>query len=99
MEVMIDHAVSKRCWNPYESYGEICVGCGCCSKDKAKRYKARYELCQRRIDDLVSFDGWFDEPELRELQERNIATDLKHFRQRMAYYRKKLEGIRDEDQR
>ena len=93
MELMIDYAVSNRCWNPYESYGEICVGCGCCSKDKVTRYKARYELCRRIIEDLVSFDGWFDEPELRDLQERNIATDLKHFRRCMAYYKKRLEEL------
>lgn len=94
MEVMIDYAVSKHCWNPYESHGEICVSCGCCSKDKATRYKARYELCKRLIEDLVSFDGWFDEPELRDLQKRNIKTDLRHFRRRMAYYKKRLEELK-----
>ena len=94
MQIMIDRPALDNCWNPYESHGEICVGCGCCSKDKATRYKARYELCQRRIEDLVSFDGWFDEPELRDLQEQNIATSLKHFRRLMAYYKKRLKELR-----
>ena len=94
MQIMIDRPALDNCWNPYDSYGEICVGCGCCSKDKTTRYKARYELCRRIIEDPVSFDGWFDEPELRDLQERNIATDLKHFRRRMAYYKKRLKELR-----
>lgn len=89
-QAMVDYATSVDCWNPHESYGEICVGCGCCSKDKTTRYKARYELCQRMIEELVSFDGWFDDPEVRALQEQNIKTDLKYFRGRMRYYKKMM---------
>lgn len=49
--MIIDEAVNNNCWNPYESYWKICVGCGCCSKDKKERYKARYELCKRIIEE------------------------------------------------
>lgn len=93
MQAMVDFAVNDNCWNHYESYWEICIGCGCCSKDKATRYKARYEVCQNMIQDQLSFNGWYDEPELRALQEKNIKLNLKHFRRLSRYYKKKLEEL------
>ena len=34
MSVMyVDAPVRGNCWNLRDSYGEICVGCGCCSKE------------------------------------------------------------------
>ena len=93
MQAIIDYATNNNCWNPYDSYGEICVGCGCCNKDKATRYKARYKLCQRMIEEQLSFDGWYEEPEIRALQQENIKLNLKHFRRLSRYYKKKLEEI------
>ena len=93
--VYADYATNDNCWNPYDSYGEICVGCGCCSKDKATRYKARYKLCQRMIEKQLSFDGWCEEPEIRALQQENIKLNLKYFRRLSRYYKKKLEGLKN----
>lgn len=96
MQGIVDFAVNDNCWNFYESYGEICIRCGCCSKDKATRYKARYELCRRMIEDQLSFDGWFEEPELRALQEENTKLNLKYFERLSRYYKKRLEGLERE---
>lgn len=90
MQIMVDRPALDNCWNTYDSYGEICVGCGCCSKDKATRYKARYEVCQRRISEMENFNLWFDDIETRALQKKNIKYNLKYFKSRLRYYGKKL---------
>ena len=89
-KMKIDYAINDKCWNMYDSYGEICVGCGCCSKDKAVRQKARYEFCKRRIEDAESFDDWFDDDRLRAIQEKNVKSTLKYYRRLLRYYQKKV---------
>ena len=95
MDFHIDAQVSSKCWNLYDSYGEICVHCGCCSKDPLTRYNARIEVLLRRIEHCVTFDGWSADSTLRAIQETNIAHDLKACRRMLRYYKKKL----DEEER
>lgn len=95
MDIIIDRPVAEKCWNLYDSYGEICVGCGCCSKDPLTRVKARIDVLTNRIGYYETFDSWFADQNLRELQERNIAKDLKALKRQLLYYRgrlKELEG-------
>ena len=86
----IDMGVSKNCWNLYDSFGEICVHCGCCIKDKSTRYKARYKLCKRKIEELEQFYAWSDDPDVRATQEKNIKSNLRYFKSRMRYYMKRI---------
>lgn len=95
MDFYIDAQVSSKCWNFYDSYGEICVQCGCCSKDPLTRYSARIEVILRRIEHCVTFDEWIADSSLRAIQETNIARDLKTYRRKLQYYKKKL----DEEER
>lgn len=94
MTTIIDTPVTDKCWNLYDSYGEICVHCGCCSKDPLTRANARYELCLEQIAHFNAFDGWDEDPEIRALQERNIKHDLKYFNERLRYYKKRLEEVK-----
>lgn len=87
---MIGHIavqVTDRCWNLIDSYGEICIHCGCCSKDKKTRYASRIAVLERRIDEQEHFDRWSNDPEMKALQERNIRSNLKHFRWKLRYYK------------
>lgn len=93
MAIFIDCAVKDKCYNPFESYGELCVGCGCCSKDREKRTRARMELYQRLLDKWLHFDGWDDDPDMRALQEKNVKFNIKWCKRRLAYYRGKLAGM------
>ena len=86
----IDTAVIDRCWNLIDSYGEICVHCGCCSPDKQKRYASRIAVLERWIEKQEKFGGWDDDPEMKALQERNIRSNLKHFRRMLRYYKGKM---------
>lgn len=90
MPPIFDYKALDNCWNPYDSYGEICVGCVCCSKDKATRYKARIKVCKRRISDLENFSLWDDDIVGRAVQMKNIKDSLRYFKSRLRYYEKKL---------
>lgn len=91
-------SVSKRCRNPYESYGEICVGCGCCSSNKLRAARAQMALYMRLLEEKRRFDGWFyDDPQILELQRKNNAESIKYFEDEIAKYRKIVEELEAAD--
>ena len=83
-------SVQKNCWNLRDSYGEICVGCGCCSKYKKERHKNRLEALKRWNEENDRFDGWCDDPEIRKLQEKNTKANRKYFARMIRYYERKV---------
>lgn len=93
MNVIIDTSASDSCWNLYESHGEICVHCGCCSKDPVVRTKARIDVLQRHIEHFESFDEWSDDLLIRATQKMNIEKDLRSFRRQLRYYQKRLREL------
>lgn len=93
MTAFIDFQVQDKCWNLLDSYGEICVGCGCCSEDKLTRYKARIKTLEAWLEDRYNFDMWDDENGLRELQEKNIKSDVRSFKRMLRYYKGKLKEM------
>lgn len=90
MDFHIDAQVSSKCWNLYDSYGEICVHCGCCSKDPVVRTKARIDVLQRHIEHFESFDGWSEDLLEKATQKINIENNLKQYRRQLRYYQKRL---------
>ena len=91
MMIHISRGVRKNCWNLYDSYGEICVGCGCCSPRPLERAEARLSFCERRLEELKSFDGWIEGME--ELQKSNINSDIKYFKREIRYYKKRVDKL------
>jgi len=91
MSVMyVDETIRDNCWNLLDSYGEICVGCGCCSKDKKVRHKARLETVKRWKEENDKFCGWDDDPEVRKIQEKNVKANKQYFARRIRYYERKV---------
>ena len=91
MSVMyVDRPIRGNCWNLRDSYGEICVGCGCCSKDKKERHKARLETVKQWNEENDRFDRWSDDPDIRKLQEKNVKANRKYFARRIRYYERKV---------
>lgn len=86
----ISFSIQDNCYNIWETYGGICVWCGCCTKDRIKRTKSRLKLFERMLDESLNFNQWDDDPELRAIQGKNVASDIKWARRRVAYYRKRL---------
>lgn len=96
-DIHVDFACSEKCRNPFESYGMICVGCGCCSEDKLTAAKALLALHERLLDEAENFDGWFhDDPELMEIQKKNVAANIEWSEEKIAEYRKIIEELEEE---
>jgi len=91
--IHIDFAVKGNCWNLEASCYGNCYGCGCCVKDKRQRYENRIRYLNGMIEEQEHFDGWFDEPEIRALQERNVKANIRWFKRKLRYYEKKLKGM------
>jgi len=91
MSVMyVDESVRDNCWNLLDSYGEICVHCGCCSKDKKERHKARLETAKRWKEENDGFCGWDDDPDVRESQEEVVRENRQYCMRRIRYYERKV---------
>lgn len=87
-------SVKKNCWNMMDSYGEICVHCGCCSTDKKTRYEARLEHCKRWLKEREEFDDWaYEYPDLMETQKKNVASDIAYYKRRIRYYDDKMKKL------
>ena len=91
MIVCIDEQVQDKCWNLYDSYGEICVHCGCCAKDKATRYKARVDAIKGWIWEQES---WYKPDETwEEYQRKNRREKMRHWKRLLRYYESGLSGL------
>lgn len=93
--MIVDIEVSNNCWNFNDSYGMICVRCGCCSKDKAIRYKARIKCLEAWLDERKNFNRWAEDEYVRRIQEENIKSDYECYRGRLYYYKKKLKEVEE----
>ena len=96
-DLHVCYSVKDNCYNWYDSYGMICVHCGCCSKDPLKRATARLKLCKEQLEKEYNFDMWDDNPTGRAIQEMNIKLNIQYFKRRIRYYEarvKKLKGIK-----
>ena len=91
MIVCIDEQVKDKCWNLYDSYGEICVHCGCCARDKATRYKARVDAIKGWIWEQ---ENWYKPDETwEEYQHKNRRKKLRHWKRLLRYYENGLNGL------
>ena len=90
----IDFQVKPNCWNLEDSYGEICVCCGCCSEDKKTRYEARLNHCKAWLEERKNFSDWaYEYPDLMKVQKENIASDIKYYKRRIRYYETQLKKL------
>ena len=72
----IDIAANKKCYALAWSYGEICVGCGCCSANIEMRTKARIKYHEDLLRDCRSF---------------NLAEDIRYHEERLNELRRELD--------
>ena len=78
--------VKDNCYARLWSYGEICVRCGCCSKDVAERRKARLGYWGWWLGESLLFDQWADDAQIKAIQERNNKDNIRHARRMVRYY-------------
>ena len=91
----IDVAAKKPCYATIWSYGEICVGCGCCSNDPMTRTQARIAYHKELLYNDKHFDNWFpDDPELYELQKKNVAANIEWNNAKLKELRAELRKLK-----
>lgn len=94
----ISYSVADNCQNLYDSYGEICVHCNCCGRfDPKTKLQCQLDLNKRMLEEAREFDCWADDPELRALQRRNIASDIESFGRKIRELEAKMAQQRGED--
>lgn len=81
--IYVSSPVKRNCYNP-DSYGEICVHCGCCSRHNLIRWSARLRLHQRELDRDRNFSNW-SKGWIR-VQRRNQKANIKYHNRRIARY-------------
>jgi hypothetical protein len=81
----ICYGIQKGCING-DSYGEICVGCGCCSKDKSVRYAARLKMYQEDLERQLKFSNWLKG--CIRLQRRNQKSNITYCKRRISIYKR-----------
>lgn len=91
--VHISYATSKKCWNGLDSYGEICVHCGCCSKNPIERAKNRLRVAKRHLQEQLDFKDWDSDPKLRKWQEHCQKSWIRHFKKQVKYYTKRVKEV------
>lgn len=93
----VDEAAGEKCYSTAWSFGEICVGCGCCAADPMTRVKARIAYHRTLLHNDRHFNGWYeDDPEILELQKRNVAENIAWNKAKLKELRKELRELRRE---
>lgn len=75
MPAIVCKGIIDECWNLYESYGEICVGCNACGRfNEATKYESRLIVYSRNLLQLSKdlLDERFQTP----IQQENIKHDM-----------------------
>jgi predicted transcriptional regulator len=71
-----------NCQNPYESYGEICVGCNCCGRfGEDTMWQARYELAIRVLNEKI--EHLQSEYFKSNLQQANICSSISYWSEKL----------------
>lgn len=94
--IHIDFSVRKNCYNREAWCYGMCYGCGCCVKNKKERAENRLEYFNELLDEQINFNLWDDQPELREIQEKNIKANIRFFKRKIRYYKNRLEKLEGE---
>lgn len=85
-----DYGVSDDCIN-HNSYGEICVNCGCCSNnpDYRDRYIRTMRYYKNELNELYEFEVYEDD-RYREIQEKNKQSGIVYYKKQIRLYKKLL---------
>ena len=91
----IDYAVSEDCINIY-SYGEICVGCGCCSRNPNYKDRMIQQLryYKQRLEEEYTFNEWEEESKWRKIQEKNVQSNILYYKRKIRTCKKTLRTMK-----
>lgn len=92
-----DHIVSDDCINSY-SYGEICINCGCCSRNLNYRDRTIRQIryYKEMLNNEHNFDNWSESEAGRKYQERVTKANILYFKQKIRRCKKILQCMKPE---
>ena len=90
---------ARNCYALGYSYGEICVGCGCCSTNKLKKTKARIKYHEWELDRFRNFADWDDDPEFADTQRKNVAASIEWLESKLNELREQLAELENNPQK
>lgn len=95
--VLNDYGVSDDCIN-IDSYGEICVNCGCCSMNPNYRDRIIRQIryYKRMLNEEYSFDNWIENESMRRHQEEVIKANILDFKREIRKCKKILRCLNPE---
>lgn len=93
--IFIDSGVSEDCINIY-SYGEICVGCGCCSRNPDYRNMiiSRIRYYKQRLYYNQHIDNWYEDEEMRKFQEKIVKNNILFYKRKIRLNKKILRTLK-----
>ena len=91
----VDFEPKKNCYNIQARCYGICEKCGCCADDPLERCRNRIRYLERELVENVDFDQWDDNPDLMELQKKNVAANIKSIRGKLRTYKNMLKKMEE----
>ena len=87
--IHIDYSPSDDCIND-DSFGCICVKCGCCKLNPNYRdmIRRRIKYYKSKLAEQYTFDNWSDSDHWKKIQKRNIQSNIRYFKQRIRICKK-----------
>lgn len=91
MKNYVDESVTDDCFNGFESFGVVCVHCGCCAEEPSIRYRARLELFERELKYFQNFQ-YSDVDSIAEIQKSKVNETIEYINERIKYYGEKVKN-------
>lgn len=94
MQINSDMSTDRDCMNS-ESYGEICVSCGCCSRNSNYRNRTirRIRYYRDRMKEIENFQEWSENPSLRGREKKNVRQNILYCQRKFRLYKKILKTL------
>lgn len=91
----VDISVSRDCVNIY-SYGELCIGCGCCSRnpDCRNMIVSRIRYYKQRLHDNQHIDNWAEDERWRKHQEKVVKSNILFYKRKIRLNKKILRTLK-----
>lgn len=93
---IVDYDISDDCINA-NSYGEICVKCGCCSRNQNYRDRIirQIKYYKEMLNEEYAFDGWDENEYTRKHQEEVVGANILYFNRKIRRCKKILRCLKN----
>lgn len=90
-------SVSKGCIN-INSYGVICVHCGCCEEmnpNLKDRTIKQIQYYKERLQEEYNFNDWDKNEAIAEIQRKNVVANIEYYKEKIEKLEHFLEQLKE----